>query len=93
LSEDSAEGDMERLLQYMDDMDDFVWSLPLLWEQVRRMLARLVALLAGALIGVALALAASVLPLIAGVLLLAALVAAIAWVARQPVARWTARLS
>jgi hypothetical protein len=84
---------MERLLQYMDDMDDFVWSLPLLWEQVRRMLARLVALLAGALIGVALALAASVLPLLAGALLLAALVAAVAWLARQPVARWTARHS
>ncbi len=82
---------MERLLQYMDDMDDFVWSLPLLWEQVRRMLARLVALLAGALIGVALALAASVLPLVAGALLLAGLVAAVVWLARQPVARWTAR--
>jgi hypothetical protein len=84
---------MERLLQYMDDMDDFVWSLPLLWEQVRRMLARLVALLAGALIGVALALAASVLPLLAGALLLAALVAAVALLARQPVVRWTARHS
>ena len=57
------------------------------------MLARLVALLAGALIGVALALAASVLPLLAGALLLAALVAAVAWLARQPVARWTARHS
>jgi len=84
---------MERLLQYLDDMDDFVWSLPLLWEHARRMLARLVALLAGALIGVALALAAAALPLVAGAILLAGLVAAIAWLARQPAARWTARHS
>ncbi|WP_405221093.1 hypothetical protein [Lentisalinibacter sediminis] len=94
---DSAEEKMERLLQYLDDMDDFVWSMPLLWEQVRRLLARLVALLAGALIGVGLAVAAATLPLVAGALLvaglIAALVAAMSWLVRQPAARWTARHS
>lgn len=88
---------MERLLQYLDEMDDFVWSLPLLWEHARRLLARLIALLAGALIGVALAVAAAAVPLLAGAIVLAGLVAAIAWViarlARQPAARWTARHS
>ena len=88
---------MERLLQYLDEMDDFVWSLPLLWEHARRLLARLIALLAGALIGVALAVAAAAVPLLAGAIVLAGLVAAIAWViarlTRQPAARWTARHS
>lgn len=88
---------MERLLQYLDDMDDFVWSMPLLWEQVRRLLARLVALLAGALIGVGLAVAAATLPLVAGALLVAGLIAVLAaamsWLARHPTARWTARHS
>ena len=26
---------MERLLQYMDDMDDFVYAIALTWERVR----------------------------------------------------------
>lgn len=84
---------MERLLQYLDDLDDFVWSMPLLWEQLRRLLARLVALIAGALLGSTLALAAVTMPLVGGALLLGGLIAILARAARQPAGRWTARHS
>lgn len=84
---------MERLLQYLDELDDFVWSMPLLWEQVRRLVARLIALLAGILVGIAIAVASATMPLLVGGLFLAAIVALIVRAARQPTARWTARHS
>lgn len=27
---------MERILQYLDDIDDFVYAVALVWEQIRR---------------------------------------------------------
>ncbi|MEJ2601929.1 MAG: hypothetical protein P8172_01315 [Gammaproteobacteria bacterium] len=84
---------MERLLQYLDELDDFVWSMPLLWEQVRRLLARLIALIGGILLGATVALATVTMPLLAGALLLAGIVALLGLAARQPTGRWTTRHS
>jgi hypothetical protein len=84
---------VERLLQYLDELDDFVWSMPLLWEQVRRLLARLIALIGGILLGATVALATVTMPLLAGALLLAGIVALLGLAARQPTGRWTTRHS
>ncbi len=84
---------MEKLLQYLDELDDFVWSMPLLWEQVRRLLARLIALIGGILVGATIALATVTMPLLVGAVLLAGVVALLGLAARQPAARWTTRHS
>ena len=50
---------MERLLQYMDDIDDLCGAFGLVYERIRRLFLNLIALLAAALTvgaGVALAL-------------------------------------
>ncbi len=50
---------MERLLQYMDDIDDLYGAFGLVYERIRRLLLNLIALFAATLIvaaGVALAL-------------------------------------
>ena len=84
---------MEKLLQYLDELDDFVWSMPLLWEQVRRLLARLIALIGGILVGATIALATVTMPLLVGAALLAGIVALLGLAARQPAVRWTTRHS
>ena len=41
---------MERLLQYLDDLEDFIYAVPLIAEQLRRAIQRILFLLASILL-------------------------------------------
>lgn len=53
---------MERVLQYLDNLDDWYYSALLCWERARRVLLRLAALVALGSAGSAAMLAAALLP-------------------------------
>ena len=44
---------MERLLQYFDDLDDFIYAAPLIAEQLRRAIQRILFLLASIVLQIA----------------------------------------
>ena len=44
---------MERLLQYLDDLEDFIYAAPLIAEQLRRAIQRILFLLASIVLQIA----------------------------------------